>query len=309
MFKPSGKTELNQISLTGIRALVFMGLLIKGPHSFDEIKKTFIDLKIMEESHSDDIVRIDLNTIKLMGCEIDRCSAKTNFKYVLKKHPFAFRIPEEELVIVKKVYNMVKQNSDLKTLLEYHELFERIAKYICDEETKEAILGISVLRYYNIQDVMDLIIDCQNNTTLDLLYQKPNSSVTRRRVVAQEIACKNDKLYLYGYDLDKKDSIVLNILRIESIISKRFETRQIDKKLTNVRFILKDFDIKELEGNEIIVNNDNNVCTVEGAYHNSFLAVQRILSFGHKCTVLEPLEIKKDVIKKIKEMREVYGCQ
>ena len=308
MFKPAGKTELNQISLTGIRALVFMGLLIKGPHSFDEIKKTFIDLKIMEDYHSDDIVRIDLNTIKLMGCEIDRCSAKTNFKYVLKKHPFAFKIPEEELKIVKKVYNIVKQNSDLKTLLEYHELFERIAKYICDEETKENVLGISILKYYNIQDVMNLIADCQNNVTLDLLYKKPNSSTTRRQIVAQEIVCKNDKLYLHGYDLEKKDAIVLNVLRIESILSKHFEKKQIKKLSTNVRFILKDFDEKELETNEMIINKDNNIYTVEGAYHNSFLAIQRMLSFGHKCTILEPAEIKNQVIQKIKEMREIYGC-
>ena len=45
MFKISEKTELNQISLTGIRALIFMGLLITKPCSLEEIRKTLIDLK------------------------------------------------------------------------------------------------------------------------------------------------------------------------------------------------------------------------------------------------------------------------
>ena len=286
-----------------------IGLLIKRPHSFDEIKNTFIDLKIMDKSHSDDIVRIDLNTIKLMGCEIERCSAKTNFKYVLTKHPFAFSIPDEELKIVKKVYNIAKQNADLNTLIEYHDMFERIAEYICDEETKETVLGISALKYYNIQEIKDLIVDSKNKATLDLFYKKPNSEkALRKQIVLQEIACKNDKIYLYGYDLNKKASTVLHLLRVESIISKTYEKHNLEKKQTVVRFILKNFDIKGLDSNEIIVGNNNNTYTVEGAYHNSFLAIQRMLSFGNKCTVLEPSEIRNDIVKKIKEMRKIYGC-
>lgn len=309
MVKTAEKTELNQISLTGIRALVMIGLLIKRPHSFEEIKNTFINLKIMDKSHSDDIVRIDLNTIKLMGCKIERCSAKTNFKYVLTKHPFAFNISNEELKIVKKVYNVAKQNVDLDTLIEYHDMFERIAKYICDEETKEAVLGISVLKYYNIQEIKDLIIDSKNKATLDLFYKKTNSdSAYRKQIVLQEVVCKNDKIYLYGYDLNKKAPTVLHLLRVESIISKTYEKQNFEKKQIIVRFNLKNFDINDLSSNETIVENKENIYTVEGVYHNSFLAIQRMLSFGNKCTVLEPNEIKKDIIKKIKEMRKIYGC-
>lgn len=308
MFKTADKTELNQISLTGTRALVFIGLLIKGPHSLEEIKRTFIDLQIMEDSHSDDIVRIDLNTIKTMGCVIDRCSAKTNFKYVLKKHPFAFKVSKDEIKNLKKVYNIVKQDASFEQLLEYHDMFDRIAKYICDEEAKEAILGISIFKYYDVQEIKDLIIDCQRRVVLDLFYKKPNSfNASRRRIVAQQLVCKNDKIYIYGYDLDKKDSIVLNYSRIESIISKSFKHQEFEEKSTRVRFTLKNFDIKHLESNERVVNNENGIYTVEGAYHNNFLAIQRMLSFGPKCTVLEPVEIKNSIINRVKEMRKIYG--
>ena len=89
MFKTADKTELNQISLTGLRALVLIGLLIAKPRSFNEIRRAFIDLKIIDEKTSNDILRIDLNTIKLMGCDISRSSAKTDFRYILTKHPFS----------------------------------------------------------------------------------------------------------------------------------------------------------------------------------------------------------------------------
>ena len=85
MFKTEEKTDLNQISLTGLRALVFISLLVSKPCSMDEIKQNLINLKIMDENQKDDILRIDLNTIKSMGCEILRCSQKTGYKYVLQK--------------------------------------------------------------------------------------------------------------------------------------------------------------------------------------------------------------------------------
>ena len=113
VLKIAEKNDLCQVSLTGIRALLVMGLLIKAPRSLDEIREEFIKLNIMEESHSDDILRIDLNTLRSMGCEITRSSAKTDFKYVLLKHPFSLTITEEEALFLKKVYKRVKDNSDI----------------------------------------------------------------------------------------------------------------------------------------------------------------------------------------------------
>ena len=102
MLKTAEKTDLNQISLTGIRSLVLLGLLIEEPRSLEEIRESFINYKIMEEEHSNDILRIDLNTIKSMGCEISRPSPKTDFKYVLTKHPFSLKISKDEIFVLKK---------------------------------------------------------------------------------------------------------------------------------------------------------------------------------------------------------------
>lgn len=127
MFKLDETTELNQISLTGARGIVLVGLLIAQPRLLEEIRKAFIELKIMEDENSDDILRIDLNTLKIMGCEISRASARTGYKYVLGKHPFSFKIQEEEFNILKKAYNNAKNRTDILGLLEYDDLFKKIA--------------------------------------------------------------------------------------------------------------------------------------------------------------------------------------
>lgn len=307
MFKIAEKTELNQISLTGMRAIVLVGLLIVRPRSLEEIRRAFTELNIMEESHSDDILRIDLNTIKAMGCEISRACAKTNHKYVLSKHPFALKIPEKELKALKKVYDKTTEKADILTLIEYDDLFKKIAFHICDESTKESLLGISNLKYYDVEMIKDLLVDCKHNRTLSVLYKKPNSNdATEKEIVVQQLVNNNEKIYLYGYDTKKQESIVLNLRRIMSICSRNFKKSNIEPLQTNIKFIIKNINLDMLEDNERVIDSTDNGYIVEGVYHNEFLATQRILSFGSNCTVLEPVEFKNNIVEKIKEMRKIY---
>ena len=48
MFKPADKSELNQVSLTGLRGIVLLGLLIEAPRSLKEIREIFTELNIFE---------------------------------------------------------------------------------------------------------------------------------------------------------------------------------------------------------------------------------------------------------------------
>lgn len=307
MLKVIEKTELNQISLTGVRGIVLIGLLISQPRSLEEIRKTFIELGIMEDENSDDILRIDLNTLKIMGCEISRASARTDFKYVLGKHPFAFNIEDYELSLLKKAYNLAKSKVDIFGILAYDDLFKKIASRVCDEDKKEALLGISVLKRYDTQMLKDLLLDCNQNRTLHLTYKKtPSVNEEQKEIVAQKLVFQNDKVYLYGYDLKKEDSVVLLANRIKSILTRKLEKAKFNQTFTKVRFTLTADDFIELQDDETILSNTDNFYKIEGNYHNEFLAVQRILSLGSKCVVTEPEEIKNTVIARLKEMRAVY---
>lgn len=307
MFKVSEKTELNQISLTGVRGIVLIGLLIAQPRSLEEIRKAFIELGIMEDENSDDILRIDLNTLKIMGCEISRSSARTNFKYVLGKHPFAFNIEDNELNLLRKAYNTAKSKTDILGIIAYDDLFKKIASRICDENKKEELLGISVLKHYDVQILKDLLLDCKQNRTLCLVYKKsPSANEVQKEIVAQKLVFQNDKVYLYGYDLKKNDSVVLLTSKIKSVLTRKLEKAKFNQAFTKVRFVLTTDNFVELQEDEAILNNIENSYEIEGNYHNEFLAIQRILSFGSKCVVTEPVEIKNAVIAKLKEMRAIY---
>ncbi len=310
MFKPVEKASLNQISLTGVRAIVLVGLLIEAPRSLAEIQEEFIRLNLMEPDQTTDIIRIDLNTLKLMQCEITRADSRTGYKYHLLKHPFALDIKQEEMEVIKRAVKKIKNNSDIELLLKYDELFKKIASCTGDPETKEEFYGLSALKAFNTDFVRELNDDCNNKRTLTLEYKKPSASKSSQKVIAaQKLVFQNDNIYLYGYDLNKRDSVVLNIRRILSVISKLSDRNNIEVETVKVKFYLKNFGTSAIEENEQIIETLEDGFVIEGKYYNDFLATQRILSFGANCTVLEPQEFKDNIVEKLKNMRNIYNAK
>lgn len=302
-------TEINQVSLTGVRALVLLSLLIEKPRSFEEIKQAFITLKLMNSGDSTDIIRIDLNTLRNSGCEITRAGSKTNFKYKLLKHPFSFELNKDEVAILKRVYNKLKNSFDIKLLIKCEELFKKLADNVSDIEIKDELYGLSILKDINTDFLIELLDDCESKKTLTLMYKKPSENEAKEKIVlAQRVVMQNDSFYLYCYDFSRKESVTLNIKRIISIISRILGSNDdIQIKTTDVKFLLKNSCIIDIEENERIIEKLADTRVIEGKYYNDFIAIQRILSFGADCTVLEPLDFRAKIVEKLKNMRSIYN--
>ena len=307
MFKPAEKAELNQISLTGMRGLVIIGLLMEAPRTLEEIRAKLIELNILEQEHSNDILRIDLNTLRAMGCEITHANAKTNFKYVLLKHPFSLNITEEEIGTIKKSFKKIKDSANISLLLGYDALFKKLANYAGNDTIKEELYGLSAFKSYNIELIKQLMEDCKNNIVITLKYKNPSAEAESvKEILAQKVVFQNDKVYLYGYDINKKDAVILNLLRIRAILS-RAQGNGIEVKSVCVKYFLKSFGVNILEENETIIETRSDGYIIEGRYHNEFVAVQRVLSFGANCTVLEPADFREKIIQKLKNMSKNYN--
>ena len=310
MFENETKIDLCQISLTGARAIALLGLLIEKPRSLEEIKQAFVAYNLMEKTGSYDVIRIDINTLRTMGCEISRADSKTDGKYVLKRHPFELKFGKDEINTLKHIYRKLRNELNIKTLLEYDQLFKKLADFVGDPETKEQILGISVLKSQNINMVYQLLDDCKEKRILKLIYKSPNSQdASTKEIALKELVYKNDKFYLYGFDLNKKEAVTLNIDRILEILSREDDIDRItgDIKPITIKFHLKDFGINGLEDCESIIEANKKGYVILGNYHNEFVAMQRILSLGSNCTIISPEWFKKQLIETLKSMKEAYN--
>ena len=309
MLKAVTKKELCQISLTGARAIILLGLLMEAPRSLEEIKQLFIQYGLMKEDASYDVIRIDLNTLKLAGCEISRAGASTDHKYKLLSHPFSLDITPEEISVIKKAYNKIKSSLSINTLIQYDLLFKKIAKFVNNLEVKEKLYGISPLKYYKYDFIKELQEDCNHNRILKILYRDPVTKKTNELdVSASQLVFKNDKIYLFGYNLNLKAAITLNIKRIVKILSRKNSDGNIKLIPITVTFKLTNFGSEGLDENEkIIEGNISEGFIIKGQYHNEFLAIQRILSFGSACTVIKPNDFKEKIIESLKKMKEIYN--
>ena len=300
--------DLNQISLTGMRAIIILGLLIEAPRSLWEIKNKFVELGIMDKDASDDILRIDLSTLRKAGCEITRADVKTNFRYVLKKHPFTLILSEEEVSILKKIYKRVKECANIQRLLQYDELFRKIANFVNDEKIKEELYGISVLKGFDADIIKELSEDCKERRVVKLIYKSPDTNKeSEKEIAALKLVFQNDKIYLYGYNHNNLESVILNVKRIKAILSRYLNKDDIEVKQVCVKFFLKNFGIAEVEENETITEKRDDGYIIEGKYHNEFIAMQRMLSFGANCIVLEPQEFREKIIQKYRNMKDIYN--
>lgn len=307
MFKFQTINNLNQISLTGARAIALLGLLIVAPRSIDEIREILLNNGLLEKTNSNDILRIDINTLKLMGCKILRASKRTNYKYIMEKHPFSLKMTLEEVKIIKKLYKECIQQSDIEGLIEYDVFFNKIASFVFDNEVREALLGISILKYYNLILLKELLSISRQKLTIQLLYYTPNrQSESIKEIAVQKLIVQNQKIYVCGYDVNKKMQVILNLKRIKSILARKLKKDNPVLKSSKIKFILTDYYHGMLDEGETLCEITESGCIIEGEYYNEFVAMQRILSFGSKCTVIEPQDFKNKVIEKLKEMRNIY---
>lgn len=302
------KIDVCQISLTGARAIFLLGLLLKAPRSLEEIREQFLKAEIIDADSSSDILRIDINTLRSMGCEISRAGKSTGGKFVLKKHPFSMNMAIEEMSVLRRAFNVLRSELSIQELLQYDALFKKIAKHISDDGIREELYGLTVLKKYNSELIEELLNASESKSTLELLYKNPVSKKDEiRNIVAEQVVLKNDKIYLYGFNIDKKAAVTLNIKRIKEILSRSDSSNSFDIEQVVVKFKLKDFGVTGLEECEKVLESVSDGYVVQGTYFNEFIAMQRILSFGSACTVLEPDNFKEKVIKILKEIRSIYN--
>ena len=114
-----------------------------------------------------------------------------------------------------------------------------------------------------------------------------------------------DSIVLYSFRQKQRSEFLL-FNRIQYVITSYPAESKKEQKTIHVKFSLGKSETDFINEQEVITEYDADKCLVEGTYFNEFAAIQRLLSFGKNCTIMEPADIKNKVICKLKEMRKIY---
>ena len=306
MFKFDTQCNPRQISLTGVRAIVILALLNIKPSTFEEIKEFLIESNIVTREYSIDTIRIDLNTLKYIGCDISKATKRTDNKYILRSHPFQLQLSPEEVNTLAKIYKHIYKNLSLERLLEYDNLFEKLADGVESEYTKEVLKGISVLKGLDKSLIYEVLNDAKRHSRLKILYTAGNSRDEEYDITVEKLGFRSDKLYIYCFNHSINKRTFLNFSRLKKVLVRSLRSENINGEDVVVEFNLRNYKDYELEETEQILSTDDNIAYIKGVYYTDFIALQRILSFGSDCVILSPSELKRVLLDRLHSMRKQY---
>ena len=306
-FMKTKKVTYNLMSFTGFKSMLLLSYLMEAPHSYEEIKKYFIENEFIHESISIDTLRVYINSLERLGCEIKRGKKAEGSKYRLIKHPFELKITDTQIKSLIKVFKSLTKTIDVEDLLSVTNFFEKISQGITNPDLKLTLENIPPLKKLNPKILEILINACRRNDELTILYNSPASGAKEIDVLAEKLTVANNKVYLKGISPQYKDTKVSFLVSriMEPPVIKLVKTIRQDIEPLIIGCEIYDTNLP-LKENEKVISQDDEKRMVEITSDNKFLTLQRILSMGSSCKVLYPESFKDEIYSTLKKMKEEY---
>lgn len=301
--------QASKLVRTGYRMLKILSLLIEKPCNYQSINKAFLEDFYLKKNVSDDMICMYINTLREIGCDISRPSKSNSFCYVLNSHPFDFKISKQESKVLETILKSLVKSTDWLLLLEVCEFFAKL-KNICSPESDFSFLRIiSIFLKLDFDLIKKLNYYCEKEKFIILEYSSPNSGLKEIGLRAQKISLENARLYLWGYNPELRELQYLRLDRVKKIkVISIKETEAINENLTKALYKLLNQDIENFVPDESqkVLKIENGEIFIEEKIENRFAFIQKVLTYGEDCVVLEPLDIKEEIIFALREVLKIY---
>lgn len=305
-FLTNNTVNCNLMSLTGYRTLVILNALMESPKTNDEINNCLLNNQYINERFSSDTLRIYINSLRAAGCEIIGANKSNNKKYKLISHPFDYDIKKTQLKALSKLYKSIYDKIDINEALAIENLFEKISDLIKNENTKDFLKNISMLKGVNKTILNDLLLYCKNKNQITFLYNSPKSGEKEIEIIADKLAFKSEKLYLWGNNLTHKEYSYFALDRILKICSIQMFKGEESFPAIKVVYELYNSNDYVPRSDEKIIEKTPDKLVIEVISKNEFSLMQRMLYMANDCKIIEPQSFKAKLLDKLKNMEECY---
>lgn len=294
---------------TGYRMLKILTLLIEKPCNYKQINDAFLADFYLKKNVSDDMICMYINTLREVGCDISRPCKSNNFCYVLSSHPFELKISSSESKVIETILKSLIKSDDWKLLVETCEFFAELKNISSKDSDFNFLRVISTFLKMDFELVKKLAQYCEAEKFVILDYYSPNSGLKEIALKVQRISLENSKLYLWGYSYELKELQYLRLDRIKKInVVSLKKTEQPNEEFPIAVYKLLNQDESEFlpDESQKVLKIENGEIFVQETVFNKFSFVQKILSYGEDCVLLEPSDIRAEVVLAIKGVLSFY---
>ena len=298
----------NLMSFTGFKSVLIFSMLLDGPKSYKEIQSFMNNHEYLHESISIDTLRIYLNSLREIGCKIERKKINGVTKFFITKHPFLLKFTDKQIQGIIKIYKAISKSIEVSDLMTLQQFFKKISECITNEELKESLCKISPLNNIDPKLVEDLITYAQNNTEITIFYNSANSGNKNITINVDRLHINNSKLYISGFNSEHETYSSFLVEKIISIVNVNMKekTLTIPEITVGYQYKKEEKEKFELLNCEKIIENNDNKLIIEMTSPNKFEIMQRVMSHSTKCKVLYPEDFKSYIIANLKKMKEGY---
>lgn len=307
-FKKTNKVTYNLMSFTGFKSIFIFSLLVEGPKSYKDLQQYIVGHPYLQESVSIDTLRIYLNSLRKIGCKINKTSKGGITRYWIDSHPFELKISENQTKSILKIYKAISKSIEISDLVSLQNFFDTFSKYITNEDLKIKLKNISPLNNIEPQIIKDLMNYAKTKTEIIILYNSLNSGRKNINIIVDKLEINNGKLYVSGINSAYKNYYSFLVSRIVKISGVNIQSSKLKIPSLTVGYNLKidaSEDFEPLNCEKIIEKTDNNII-VEITSQNKFDIAQRIMYLSNNCKVLYPDYFKQEIINSLKQMKEGY---
>ncbi|MCQ2789513.1 MAG: WYL domain-containing protein [bacterium] len=304
-FLESNKVTCNLISLTGYRTLVILHALLNEPKSADELNEILYNNQYIKEKFSIDTLRLYLNSLRKVNCDIPKAHKKNGNKYSIISSPFELNISDAEYKALKNLISFISDKIEISELLKIEEFLLKISQNSSSEKTKNLINKLLIINKIDLDLFKELDFHCRNKNKLKILYNSPISNKKYLEILSDKLVVKENRLYLYGYIQEYNEYSKLSVSRILSVNEIKINIHYEEIEEQTVICELKDMDYYPKQ-NEEIISADGNKLIIKINSKNEFETIQRIMSFKDKCKILSPENLKEKIKKEFELTLKAY---
>ncbi len=306
-FLKTNTVTYNLMSFTGFKSLLIFSLLMEGPKSYKELKEYISNHEYLHENISYDTLRIYLNSLREIGCNISRTTIDGVTKYSIDSHPFKLKIDDKQVKSIIKIYKAISKTIEVSDLIALQQFFNKISQYVVNDDLKNKLKNLSPLNNISPQLIEELRGFAQNNTEITVVYNSQRSGHKNITILVDKLSINNGKLYVSGYNSEYENYSSFLVARIIKIVSVNIKNRTLTVPDLTVGYEYKNIDNDfDILGCEKIIKNDNDKLIIEITSKNKFEIMQRIMFLSNKCKVLYPESFKAEIIENLQKMKEGY---
>ncbi len=342
MFWVKGVIDYNpknaSLNIVAYRVLCLLKWLKEGPKSISDLIALFHQEPLTLRVVSDDTIGLYVNTLRQMGCVIQRPSKTTHFCYVLHYHPFGLFLNRQQSRVLSELKTLISKSQSISVFWALQQFFDKVSQEATPSTQERLNLsGWSGNRDVSYVSQRQLISDCQlwifNNNLLRVAYVSPVKNKEKFYFLPKRLVCEDGAIFLEGVQKNRSELVELRLDRIEEAIPileptprelrvmDLLERQWLDANVeVRIRFCLDSLAFKtsalKQKALTLMINVEEgwkelspNEWEVRFQTNNFFRLKQKLLSCGLTFKVMEPLAFRREMQETLFQLHQLYKDQ